>query len=448
MSDLREHLEALREEWHAQVEDSRLDDLAAASIASRARRSRNGRTALAWASGTAAVTLVAVAIWAGMGAAADVAPPAQSVSASPTAPTTEPTPVAVSGELPTMPPATEEVWASVDDDWTLVTLSGAQTPDNSTPLYLVDPAGKAYALPSVDPEMTVWKWVPGERQAWFTQCCDQSWVLVDLTTGETLPTPDWLADSGLQPVSVLPDGRVMGYDSTGTGNYIVGPEGVVEIPDIDGPLSPDGAYLASSSGVIDTRTGEPIALTGYDDDDRCSPMGWYNATTIALACGARDEAGLVYTDGSVRLVDVLTGEVRDGHWPEQPGIPAADTWATTAYTAWSDGSVLVGVGGDPRAGQDNLSTQNAPAGPSRSQPRLLTRDGVLQPLAVPGLAPECAMLIAPRPEHRVVAIRDWCAEEPSIAGLFQVVDGELVPAVPLDELLGDVTGVGISGWAE
>jgi len=446
VTDLREHLEELREGWHSQVQGSQLDDLATAGIENRARRSRTARTTLTWASGAAAVTLVAVAVWAGIGLSDDVAPPANSAIPTPTEPAaTSP----VAAVLPVMPPATEDIWAGVDDDWTLVTLNSAASADNSTPVYLVDPAGKAYALPSVEPDMVVWNWVPGERQAWFSACCDASWVRVDLTTGQTLPAPEWLVDSGIQPLGGLPDGRVWGSDSTGTGTYIVGPEGVVEMPAIDGSFSPDGTLLATSSGVIDTHTGSETPLTGYDDEGRCYPMGWYDSTTVAIACGTRDDAsGLVYADGSVRLGDARTGVVRDAPWPEQPGVDIVDTWATTGYNAWSDGLVLVGVGGDPWAGQANPNRHEVPELPSRSQPRLLMEDGALRPLNASDLAPECAMLIAPREELGLIAIRDRCAAEPRLAGLYRLVDGELVPAVPLAELVGEVPGAGISGWAE
>ena len=450
MSDLRQQLEGLREDWHGEVSGAELDDLATAHIANRARRSRTTRTALTWASGAAAVTVVAVAVWAGMGAPADVAPPAQSASVTPsertTEATTEPTSAA---QLPTMPPVTDEVWADVSDGWTLVTLSGANTADNSTPVYLVDPSGQAYALPSAEPDMTILQWVPGEREAWFSQCCDASVVRVDLSTGTALPTPEWLAETDIQPMSILSDGRVMGVDSGGSDTYIVGPEATVAIRDIEGRFSPDGAYLASSSGVLDTHTGEPTGLTGYDEDGRCYPMGWYDATTVAIACGIREDAtGLVFSDGSVRLGDVHTGEIREAPWPQQPGISGEDAWATTGYVAMPDGAVLVGVATDPGAGEGKPNKHESPTLPSRSQPHLLTPNGVLHPLAVPGLEPECALLIPPRTEGGLIPIRDLCTEgEPRLAGLFRLEGGELVPGFPLADVIGDVSSAGISGWA-
>jgi len=454
MTELAQHLEALREDWHGAVHGARLDDVGAARIAQRARRSRTTRTALTWASGAVAVTVVAVAAWVGMGATSDDAPPAQTPSPVTTEPTTgpstepSPTPPA-SAQLPVMPPVTEEVWAEVTDGWTLVSLSGTEAAGNFTPIYLVDPAGQAYALPSLDPDMTVLQWIPGEREAWFSQCCDASIMRVDLDTGQELPMPQWFVESGAIPWSVLSDGRISATDEAGSAQLIVGPDGVVTMPDIEGRLSPDGALLASSSGVTDTHTGKATPLTGYDADGRCYPMGWYDATTVAIACGDRDDAGgLIYNDGSVLLGDALTGEVRDGAWPEQPGDAGVDVWATTGYVVMPDGSILVGVGGDPWAGNSEPNRHETPTLPSRSQPHLLSPDGILRALAVPGLEPECALLIPPRTDGGLIPIRDLCVEdEPRLGGLFRLQDGELVPAIPIAEMIGEVSRAGVSGWA-
>lgn len=309
------------------------------------------RTALVIGAGALGVTLAGCAA----GSAPAAARPAASIAASPSA-------------VP---------WPSVGTGWVLDTYStGTRARPAPVTLYLVSPAGAKYRLFTWPASATAAPYL----EAWAG---DKISALFQLTAASGLPggygelnlvtgkmTRVAFPSADISPLGyTLPDGQqILGETQSGVDLVIARytrtgalAQTLVTEHEMSGAIySPDGTWLAvpapgglrllSNAGVVSSKLPVPgPSAPGY-----CTPLRWWNATTILANCGG----GLWLVPASGAAPSVLTPR-------DDPGRPVFDLGDIDAWRLPS-GLFLQSLGPcgtlelNKQAGDGTLTRVNVP----------------------------------------------------------------------------------------
>lgn len=335
------------------------------ALSRRIRRARLRRLSLvagAAAAACAATLGVALAISQVDRAPSTVTAPAAPAVRPPAVveePTTPPTPrvlgpVSDVPGLPVAEPLLEGMIEGAGAGWSLVELE-VEDVDDTTFLYLKDPDGTLYEIPTSLGERTWWRsgwiveWLPGTRLVLVTWGRQAEAAVVDVLTGERLLTIPYGLEgrpSAVPAVAFVGDGSTdvlvwwvwpnetgsatagirmvrLGLDGSerGTRNWeFTGPDGWFD----DAAISPDGTRVAlDAPGAVSVLSAgdlgdvasaaHPVAA----DSGSCHVQRWLGDDSILLTCY---DAG---PGGDLWVVDVGSGETTFlGH-----GLEVGTAWA-------------------------------------------------------------------------------------------------------------------------
>ncbi len=289
-------------------------------------------------------------------------------------------------------------WSQVGPGWMLATWSpvpggrpGAQVPPGSptrekatTTLFLVDPAGGRYPITTfpppgqqASPELVDWSGDGGHALFDAQYATPPAAIMVDVHTGKqtTLPVqglPRFSRPNGkalLLSVQPGPDAKLATLDRVDlTGNHeLTYPTDKLGSAFNGNFLStPDGMrlVLGTSAGLaLMGNDGEPGPPLPIPDQTNCSPLRWWDESSLATVLAACDAPGftsrlwLVPIDGSPATALTAVNDGKQG-----PDLRDASAWQLPAGTF---------VQAEGACGEQYLARLNA--------------DGTTSPVSIPGV---------------------------------------------------------------